>query len=171
MNTVSVPFTVSNGTLSAVKLYKINNLGVRTAITVTGAVSGSNVEFTGISVGEYMVFASYGDGFYKPNSTITITTTTNPTVASSPVDSSYLGGKSLSVTGEGFSVNPSDNLVYVCGEPAKVTASTTTSLTVTIPALPTQLAVEKYKFVRDGPVVGRPIGNEADASAPFDGQD
>jgi hypothetical protein len=92
-------------------------------------------------------------------------------VASSPVDSSYLGGKSLSVTGAGFSANPADNLVYVCGEPAKVTASTTTTLTVTIPALPTQQAVEKYKFVKEGPVVGKPIGNEADASAPFDGQD
>jgi hypothetical protein len=57
--TVSVPFTVSSGTLSAVKLYKINNLGVRTAITVAGAVSGSNADFAGISVGEYMVSASH----------------------------------------------------------------------------------------------------------------
>jgi hypothetical protein len=83
MNAVPVPFTVSSGTLLAVKLYKINNLGVKTDIIVAGAVSGSNVEFTGISVGEYMVFASYADGFYKPNSTITITTTTTPTVTSS----------------------------------------------------------------------------------------
>ncbi len=70
MNTVSVPYTVSGGLsqiannvkigpLIAVKLYKINNLGVRTAITVTGTVSGSNAEFAGLSVGEYMVSASH----------------------------------------------------------------------------------------------------------------
>lgn len=92
-------------------------------------------------------------------------------MAGIPFDSSYLGGKSITVTGDGFSGTPENNFVYICNEMATVTAATQTSLTVTLPQLPTDAAVSKYKFIKKGVMMGKPIGNEADASAPFDNKE
>ena len=77
----------------------------------------------------------------------------NPTFTA--VSTSYVGGKSITLTGAGFlTQNIQNNEIQVCGLPAKITDATTSSLTLTVPALVTTVTQGLYNLAKPSTIVG-----------------
>lgn len=95
------------------------------SMSITPGTNTYTLTASYLPAGTFMVKAhsdSYGYADVTP-STVTVNFPSTPTATG--VDSSFAGGKELTITGAGFiTQNPSNNDIRVCGLPAAVKTAT-----------------------------------------------
>lgn len=100
---------------------------------------------------------AYGYHTVSPT-TFTKSWSSNPTFTA--VTSSFVGGKEVTLTGAGFlTQNIQNNEIQVCGLKATVTASTATSLTLTVPPLVTTVTQGLYNLAKAATITGTLISD------------
>lgn len=99
--------------------------GNPTSSIYTGTISGSSFSFSYLPAGTFKVLLhseSYGYGAVTSGS-VTTTFGSIPTI--SAIESSYAGGKQVTINGSGFNtINPQNNDITVCGIRANVVSGT-----------------------------------------------
>ena len=95
------------------------------------------------------------------DATISVPWLTTPTITQNVI-SSYVGGKIISISGNGFvEDNIQNNQLYICGNRAEIISASATTLSAKVPTLVTAQTQSQYNLRPVGVISGTPISDDS----------
>jgi hypothetical protein len=132
-------------------------------------LAGSTISASYLPAGNYLVNVHSSTHGFAAITPATVSTSFPADPTTTPVTSSFAGGRQLVLNGAGFvTVKPENNEITVCGLPAKIIAATSSSATISTPALVTTTTQTLYSLAQNGPLKGVAFGDQSLASNIFD---